>query len=45
MTIVQKLRPISQKTKKELSAMPVMMPGSAIGITVTKDTASRPKKR
>src|SRR5437870_8831953 len=32
-------------TKNELSAIPVMIPGSAIGRTRTKDTSSRPKKR
>src|SRR4051795_647435 len=31
--------------KNEFSAMPVMIPGSAIGSTSTRDTASRPKKR
>src|SRR3954470_12141942 len=31
--------------KNEFSAMPVMIPGSAIGSTSTNDTASRPKKR
>ena len=33
------------KTKNELSAMPVMIPGSAIGSTSRNDTVSRPKKR
>ncbi len=31
--------------KAELRAMPVTMPGSAMGRTTTKDTVSRPKKR
>jgi hypothetical protein len=31
--------------KVEFSAMPVTMPGSAIGRTTRNDTASRPKKR
>ena len=31
--------------KVELSAMPVTMPGSAIGSTTRNETASRPKKR
>src|SRR3954451_1985408 len=34
-----------QKVKNELRAMPVMIPGSAIGSTTRNDTASRPKKR
>ena len=33
------------KTKNELSAMPVMIPGSAIGSTSRNETVSRPKKR
>ena len=33
------------KTKKEFSAMPVMIPGSAIGSTSRNETDSRPKKR
>src|SRR5205085_2215957 len=32
-------------TKAELSAMPVTIPGSAMGSTRRKETASRPKKR
>src|SRR4029079_11360917 len=43
MTIVQKLRSIDQKPKNELSAMPVMIPGSAIGSTKMNDTACCPK--
>ena len=31
--------------KVELSAMPVTMPGSAMGSTTRNETASRPKKR
>src|SRR2546423_13442080 len=31
--------------KNEFSAMPVMIPGSAIGSTSTREIASRPKKR
>ena len=31
--------------KVALSAMPVTMPGSAIGSTTRNETASRPKKR
>ena len=34
-----------QKTKNEFSAMPVMIPGSAIGSTSRNETDSRPKKR
>ena len=34
-----------QYVKYELSAMPVMIPGSAIGSTSRNETASRPKKR
>src|SRR5437588_5067050 len=45
MTIVVSDRLTPPKVKNELSAMPVMMPGSAIGSTSTNDTASRPKKR
>ena len=33
------------KRKNEFSAMPVMIPGSAIGRTSRNDTDSRPKKR
>src|SRR5690242_11703917 len=39
----EKLTPL--KVKKEFSAIPVMIPGSAIGSTSSSDTASRPKKR
>src|SRR5262245_22363052 len=42
-TIVHSDRPIPQKTKNELSAMPVMMPGSAIGKTTANETVSLPK--
>src|SRR6266542_1408592 len=38
-----RLRPL--KAKKALSAMPVMIPGSASGSTTTNETTSRPKKR
>src|SRR5205809_6246236 len=44
-TIVQSERFHDQKVKNELSAIPVMIPGSAIGRTKTNETASRPKKR
>jgi hypothetical protein len=33
------------KLMNELSAIPVMIPGNAIGSRITSDTASRPKKR
>src|SRR5258705_7158564 len=45
MTIVQYDRLIFQNWKNELSAMPVMMPGSAIGSTSNSEIDSRPKKR
>src|SRR5207248_10661139 len=38
-----KLSPL--KLMKEFSAMPVMIPGSAIGSTSSSEIASRPKKR
>src|SRR6188472_1984575 len=44
-TIVVSERPISWNVKKEFSAIPVMIPGSASGSRITSDTASRPKKR
>src|SRR5258707_12506981 len=44
-TIVQYERFTFQNVKNEFSAMPVMIPGSAIGRTSRNDTASRPKKR
>src|SRR2546423_14509666 len=44
-TIVQYDRLVPQKAKNELSAMPVMIPGSAIGRTSSQEIASRPKKR
>src|SRR5437588_8335446 len=34
-----------QNWKNELSAIPVMIPGSAIGSTSSSETALRPKKR
>src|SRR5262245_59704254 len=43
MTIVQKLSSMDQKPKNEFRAIPVMIPGSAIGRTKTKDTAFCPK--
>src|ERR687884_380141 len=45
MTIVHNDRLIPLATKNELSAMPVMMPGSASGSTTTNETTSRPKNR
>src|SRR5579884_126684 len=45
MTIVVSDRFVPVKVKNELSAIPVMIPGSAIGSTSRNDTASRPKKR
>src|SRR5262245_12801735 len=42
-TIVQKLNWMDQNPKNELSAMPVMIPGSAIGRTKTNETADWPK--
>src|SRR5919197_5178158 len=44
-TIVHSDRFAAQKVKNEFSAIPVMIPGSAIGSTSTNETASRPKKR
>src|SRR5207244_1875593 len=44
-TIVQSERSIPPVTKNEFSAIPVMIPGSAIGSTTTNETSSRPKKR
>ena len=45
MTIVQSEKLTPQRTKNELSARPVMIPGSAIGSTKRNETESRPKKR
>src|SRR6185437_3627875 len=45
MMIVRSEKFVPPQVKKELSAMPVMMAGSAIGSTSTSDTAPRPKKR
>src|SRR5579864_9403227 len=45
MMIVQRPKLTFQKTKNEFRAMPVMIPGSAIGSTKRNETASRPKKR
>src|SRR5207237_10830883 len=48
-TIVQSEKVVNgqraQKVKNELSAIPVMIPGSAIGRTSRNETASRPEKR
>src|SRR5919201_4233277 len=44
-TIVQSEKFTPRTVKNEFSAIPVMIPGSAIGSTRTNDTASRPKKR
>src|SRR5947209_17008034 len=44
-TIVSSDRSTPAKVKNELSAIPVMIPGSASGRTRTKDTTSRPKNR
>src|SRR5947209_19459449 len=44
-TIVASDRFTPAKVKNEFSAIPVMIPGSAIGNTSTNDTTSRPKKR
>src|SRR5919204_5025014 len=41
--VSEKLMP--RLLKNEFSAMPVMIPGSAIGNTRMNDTVSRPKKR
>ena len=43
--MVQKENGISARLKAERSAMPVMMPGSAIGRMTSSDIVSRPKKR
>jgi hypothetical protein len=43
-TIVQNENGISMMLKAERSAMPVMMPGSAIGRMTSSEIASRPKK-
>src|SRR5258708_6764231 len=45
MTIVSSEKFTPPKVKNEFSAMPVMIPGRAIGSTITNDTASRPKNR
>src|SRR5437588_5828962 len=45
MTIVQSESEMWPVTKKEFSAIPVMIPGSAIGSTTRNETTSRPKKR
>src|SRR6267154_4540323 len=45
MTIVQSPNWNFQNVKYELSAMPVMIPGSAIGSTSRNEIDSRPKKR
>src|SRR5579863_9121724 len=45
MTIVQIERLMWPAMKAELSAIPVTIPGNAIGRTSRNDTASRPKKR
>ena len=44
-TIVQMLNGISKLLIVELRAMPVTMPGSAIGSTSKNDTAFLPKNR
>src|SRR5690242_4079345 len=44
-TIVSSERLTLLNVKNELSAIPVMIPGSAIGNTRNSETASRPKKR
>src|SRR5579872_4581064 len=44
-TIVSSEKLTPAKVMKEFSAIPVMIPGSAIGSTKMKETASRPKKR
>ena len=44
-TIVSSPKFSFQYVKYELSAMPVMIPGSAIGSTSRNETASRPKNR
>src|SRR6267378_2543763 len=45
MTIVSSENVRLLKLMNEFSAIPVMIPGSAIGSTSRSDTASRPKKR
>jgi hypothetical protein len=45
MMIVTSDSPIPAKLNAELSAIPVMIPGSASGRTSSSDTASRPKNR
>src|SRR4051794_27036200 len=45
MMIVSTEKLIPRFEKNEFSAMPVMIPGRAIGSTKMNDTASRPKKR
>src|ERR671933_1137806 len=45
MTIVVSENRTPPNVKKEFSAIPVMIPGSAIGRTSSSETASRPKKR
>src|SRR5262245_5306107 len=44
-TMVQNENSRSMMLKADLSAMPVMMPGNAIGSTNRSEIASRPKKR
>src|SRR3990172_1125823 len=44
-TIVHSERSTDQNTKNEFSAMPVMIPGRAIGKTNRNETAFCPKKR
>src|SRR5437879_2003175 len=45
-TIVQRPKPGWRAvTKNEFNAIPVMIPGSAIGSTTRNETAPRPKKR
>src|SRR5438309_9525315 len=43
--IVVSEKPMPLKLMNEFSAIPVMIPGSAIGSTIRNETASRPKKR
>src|SRR5436305_553230 len=45
MTIVSNEKSIPAKVMNEFSAMPVMIPGRAIGRTKMNEIASRPKKR
>src|SRR3954453_11507944 len=45
MTIVQSPKLIFQNAKYELRAIPVMIPGSAIGSTRRNEIPSRPKNR